>query len=174
MPKFKSIRRASSYEDVRYVSVEEIKKMSPPAVANTCKLVTLRVGNKEFPVTAFETLQVHLQHFLQELLAICRKGGVRFEERRFNSVKDVLALKTKVVVNCLGVAAKHIFGDNNVRGLKGYLIEYKNETKIKGVIGFQINSEPIKLYCFDDKILVGLTKEEKDDMKVDYKVVEDL
>jgi hypothetical protein len=36
----------------------------------------------------------------------------------------------------MGLESKRIFGDEKVYGLKGYLIEYNNTTKIKGVFGF--------------------------------------
>jgi hypothetical protein len=29
---------------------------------------------------------------------------------------------------------------------------------MKGIFGFKHQGQPVKLYCFDDKILVGLTK----------------
>jgi hypothetical protein len=58
----------------------------------------------------------------------------------------------------LGFGSKKLFGDDKIYGLKGYMIEYNNSTKIKGIFGFLWNNQPVKLYCFDEKILIGLTK----------------
>jgi hypothetical protein len=77
-----------------------------------------------------------MQNFLQELIAICRENGVKFYESKFNSIEDICTLKTKVIANCLGLSSKRIFGDEKVKGVKGYLIEYNNSTKIKGVFSF--------------------------------------
>ncbi len=50
----------------------------------------------------------------------------------------------------------------------------ENSTKIKGIYGFKHENGPVKLYCFDEKILIGLTKEDKEDLEINHKLVESL
>lgn len=59
-------------------------------------------------------------------------------------------------------------------GVKGHLIEYSNPTKIKGIYGFVFEGQPVKFYCFDNKILLGLTKEDSDNTEVNKELVEEL
>jgi hypothetical protein len=49
----------------------------------------------------------------------------------------------------MGLGSKKIFGDEKLEGLKGYLIEFNNSTKIKGNFSFKWMNEWVKLYCFD-------------------------
>lgn len=70
----------------------------------------------------------------------------------------MLELPNRVIVNCLGLGSKNVFGDENMYGIKGHLLEIKNSTQIKAIFGFKFKNDPLKLYCFDDKILIGLTK----------------
>lgn len=70
----------------------------------------------------------------------------------------------------MGLGAKKVFKDENMYGVKGHLIEINNSTKIKGIFGFKHQGEPVKMYCFDDKILLGLTKEYSDTNEVNPKL----
>lgn len=140
------------------MDIEEIKQKAPPFVAETCKPINLQIGNKKFKMVYFQTIQIHLQNFLPELIAICKIKGVQFVSRKLTDLNDVLGMPTKVLINCMGLGSKVIFKDNLVYGVKGHLIEIENSSKIRGIYGFKHENGPVKLYCFEEKILIGLTK----------------
>lgn len=85
----------------------------------------------------FETIQIHLQNFLSELISLCKAKDVKFENRKITGLNDILHTPTKVIINCMGLGSKYIFNDKNVYGVKGHLLEMENSTKIKGIYGFK-------------------------------------
>ena len=48
--------------------------------------------------------------------------GGQFVIRKFETPRDVLALSENVVVNCTGLGAKALFGDDELMPLKGLLV----------------------------------------------------
>lgn len=140
------------------MSLEDLKKVSPSYIAKTARECVLKINDKYYKSTVFQTLQINLEHLLQELMKISADLGIKIVNRKINDTEDIINLDEKVIVNCTGLGSKHIFNDQNLYGVKGYLLEFENPTKIKGIYGFLFEGKPVKMYCLEDKILVGLTK----------------
>ena len=71
------------------------------------------------------------------------------------------------MVNCLGLANKYIFGDQDIYGVKGTLLEFENNSPMLGVFYFDLKApQGLMLHCFKEKVLVGLTREDSEDVKV--------
>jgi glycine/D-amino acid oxidase-like deaminating enzyme len=60
--------------------------------------------------------------YLDALMQDVAVFGAKTRIRRFESIRDVMALDESVIVNCTGLGAKAIFGDSELVPLKGQLI----------------------------------------------------
>lgn len=68
------------------------------------------------------SLMIEPERFLAAMEAdVVAAGRGRIAARRFASLDDVLALEEDVVVNCLGLGARSVFGDETVVPIKGEL-----------------------------------------------------
>ena len=101
----------------------------------------------------------------------CKQLGIKFENYELTSIEDVHKIKQSYLVNSLGFGSKKIFGDENVYGTKGHLLEFSNPLKIKEYLCFKYNGG-LKFYCFDDKVLVGITSEQVENQEINPKMVE--
>ena len=63
-----------------------------------------------------------------------------------------------MIVNCMGLGSKYIFGDQDIYGVRGTLLEFDNSLQNNGMIAVNFEDEYLQLYSFKDKILVGLTR----------------
>jgi glycine/D-amino acid oxidase-like deaminating enzyme len=60
--------------------------------------------------------------YLQALLDDVARMGGRIEVRELGSPADVEALPEPIVVNCTGLGARSLFGDDELRPIKGQLV----------------------------------------------------
>lgn len=75
-------------------------------------------------------------------------------------------MKESTVVACLGLNSKFLFNDDKVYGVKGHLVELANTTGLKGVLGFEFDEGELGMYCFKDKILIGLSRENNEKVTI--------
>lgn len=68
-----------------------------------------------------ETLMVEPARFLRALRDDVERAGGLVITRRFASVEEILALGSPVVVNCTGIGARQLFGDDTLVPIKGEL-----------------------------------------------------
>ena len=59
---------------------------------------------------------------LPKLVADLKQASVQFEQRAFDSVTEVAALRQNIVVNCTGYGAKKLFADAGVIPQRGHLV----------------------------------------------------
>ena len=59
--------------------------------------------------------------YLREMVHDVRMAGGRIEVRELGSPADVVALPEPVVVNCTGLGARALFGDDELTPVKGQL-----------------------------------------------------
>lgn len=81
--------------------------------------------------------------FLQEVIGECKDRNVKFVNCEINSRQEILNFKEEHIVNCLGFSSKKLFGDNNLYGLKGHLLEFANPQGIEQFICIKHNNKPI-------------------------------
>lgn len=96
---------------------------------------------------------------LPKLASDLATGGVRFEQRTFATIADVLELPEAIVVNCTGYGAKQLFADDKVIAQRGHNIVLQ-KTDPKQFYFFSGGCEnPVIAYvfCRQDDIVVGGT-----------------
>ncbi len=57
--------------------------------------------------------------------------GGRIVIRKFESPRDVLALSENLIVNCTGLGAKALFGDDELMPLKGLLVLLPSQDEVR-------------------------------------------
>ncbi|MAN74549.1 MAG: FAD-dependent oxidoreductase [Henriciella sp.] len=69
----------------------------------------------------FKAMIIDPDYYLDAILQDAQLAGARTERVRFASVEDVMALDEKTIVNCTGLGASQIFGDEQLMPVKGQL-----------------------------------------------------
>jgi len=97
---------------------------------------------------------------LNELLEEAKAKGVKFHNKRFNDLKDVLALEEEVIFNCSGHGSYKLFGDKDIIPIAGHLI-YIN--KVPGIDYFLCSTNEagdiVSCYPHGNKLAIGLAYE---------------
>jgi glycine/D-amino acid oxidase-like deaminating enzyme len=86
--------------------------------------VLLQPGEHPFPTTyAVQNLMMRIEPsiYLDALLADFQRFGGRIVIRKLDARRDILWLPESLVVNCSGIGAKDLFGDEELIPLKGQL-----------------------------------------------------
>ena len=85
----------------------------------------LQRGEHPFPTPyAFERPELRIEPniYLPALMDDVLAFGGQFVIRKFETTRDVLALSENVIVNCTGLGAKALFGDEELMPLRGLLV----------------------------------------------------
>ncbi|MEZ5964596.1 MAG: FAD-dependent oxidoreductase [Planctomycetota bacterium] len=70
----------------------------------------------------FDTLLVEPPIYLTQMMRQVLRGGGKLQARTFASASDVTSLAESAIVNCLGLGAGRVFGDDSVRAVRGQLV----------------------------------------------------
>jgi D-amino-acid oxidase len=103
----------------------------------------------------FDTMFIQPPVYLDAMLRELRIAGVPVEVRAFRDAKEIQSLPEPVVVNCTGLGAKELFGDEELTPIKGQLTVLLPEEDIAYA------TLPPELYMFPrrDGIVLGGTHE---------------
>lgn len=86
-------------------------------------------------------------------------GTFTIEKRELKSPKEIQELSTSFVFNCMGVFSKKIFKDDNLYGVKGSMIYYKNVNNMKDVYQVSIGpDQELLMMPYFDVVAIGVTK----------------
>lgn len=69
----------------------------------------------------YHTLMIDPDYYLDMLMKDAQLAGARFIARRFETLDEVLALTQPVIVNCTGLGAGKLFGDETLMPIRGQL-----------------------------------------------------
>ena len=77
-----------------------------------------------FPITdvvGYDTMYVETGRFLRQMMRDIQVAGGRFEIRDFPALDAIAALPERLVFNCTGLGARHLFGDTELQPVRGQL-----------------------------------------------------
>lgn len=118
----------------------------------------LRADEHPFPVdrlTRFDTMYVETGRFLRELMKDFQIAGGRVVIRRFASPADVAALPEALVFNCTGLGARALFGDTELRPIRGQLAILLPQPEVQ----YAFTGEAGYMFPRPDGIILGGTFE---------------
>lgn len=104
---------------------EEYSNYLPEQIKHTFREVDVLLGKHPFKARTLQSLKIDMQSFLHTFTQQLRQKGATFVQRTF-SQQNVCELKEPVLFNCTGLASRHLFGDAELSGVKGHLLEYRN------------------------------------------------
>ncbi len=85
---------------------------------------TVLLGQHPFPVEnviEFDTMYVETGRFLRQMMRDIEASGGRFLIRRFATPSDIASLPERLVFNCAGMGSRELFGDTELRPVRGQL-----------------------------------------------------
>jgi glycine/D-amino acid oxidase-like deaminating enzyme len=130
--------------------------------------VLLQPGEHPFPTTyAIERpeLRIEPNTYLDALMHDVLDFGGQFVIRRFETPRDVLALSENVIVNCTGLGAKALFGDDELMPLRGLLVLLPPQPEVRYSTNGGVNIPEAQRNLFihmmprSDGIVLGGTSE---------------
>jgi D-amino-acid oxidase len=98
-----------------------------PLLPDETRTGTIRLGPGEHPFPTKYAIQrtemrfepsIYLEALMQDVIAF----GGKIRIRKFESPRDLMSLDESLIVNCTGLGAKAIFGDDQLIPLKGQLV----------------------------------------------------
>ena len=111
--------------------VNELRTPSPPSPDRPAPLpqllpdeVVLQPGEHQFPTKYAlwsPSLRIEPSIYLDALVRDFRLWGGKIVIRKFDTPRDLAALREPIVINCTGLGAKELFGDPELVPLKGQL-----------------------------------------------------
>jgi D-amino-acid oxidase len=119
---------------------------------------TLTPGEHPFPldtVVRFETMYVETGHFLRQAMRDIQIAGGRFEVRDLASPQAIAALPERLVFNCTGLGTRDLFGDQDLRPLKGQLAILLPQPEVR----YALSGGPGYMFPRPDGIILGGTAE---------------
>ena len=96
--------------------------------------VLLQPGEHPFPTTYCierPELRIEPNIYLPALMDDVVTFGGRFVIRKFETTRDVMALSENLIVNCTGLGARTLFGDEELMPLKGLLVLLPAQDEVK-------------------------------------------
>ena len=111
-----------------------------------------------FPVDGlvrYDTLYVETGRFLRQLMRDIQLAGGRIEVRRFATPADIAALSETLVFNCTGLGSRDLFGDMELRPVRGQLAVLLPQPEVQ----YAFTGEAGYMFPRADGILLGGTFE---------------
>jgi len=109
---------------------------------------------------SFYTMRIETPRYLDALLRDFRCGDGKVVVRRFEALNQVAELPEPVIVNCTGLGSGQLFGDDQIRPIKGQLAVLLPQPEVDYAY---VNLDPKNfLYMFprSDGIVLGGTEED--------------
>lgn len=103
----------------------------------------------------FDTMFIQPPVYLDAMLREVRIAGVPVEVRAFRDAKELLSLPEPVIVNCTGLGAKDLFGDEELVPIKGQLSVLLPEDDVT----YAIMAPELYMFPRQDGIILGGTHE---------------
>ncbi len=122
------------------------------------EIQTLEPGEHDFPaehVVRYMTMMIEPPVYLKSLMRDVLLAGGRVVAREFRGVADVLALPEAAIVNCTGLGAKKLFGDDDLVPVKGQLTVLVPQPEV----GYMAMHSGLYMMPRRDGILLGGTLE---------------
>lgn len=118
--------------------------------------VRVRIGQATLTANQYSTWLIDPTRLLPVLRRELESKSVHFVARTFDSERDVYALDEPVIVNCTGMGAREVFGDQQLVGRRGHLVRLQNPGKLDYMLNSWCGDAPIRyLFARHDDIVIG-------------------
>jgi hypothetical protein len=86
-----------------------------------------------FPVegmTVYDTMYVEIGRYLERMLQDVRERGGIVQQREFPSTESLGELSETLLFNCTGVGARRLFGDEELRPVRGQVVVLQSQPSV--------------------------------------------
>jgi len=139
--------------------VKAFDDFTPRDVVPLPRKGTLPFEKLNTPGREYSTWLMNPSILLPKLAADLAQASVPFEQRLFESKRDIASLPENIIINCTGYGAKKLFGDQKLIAQRGHLVILK-KTQPKQFYFFSggcANRVTSYVFCRQDDIVVGGT-----------------
>lgn len=121
------------------------------------------------PGRRFKTLFIHTPRFLNALVDDLHRLDIEIQQRHIESFKDIEKLPERVLVNCLALGSKTVFGDTSVYSARGVLVHMKPQA-----LGYCVHDGYKYMFPREDALILGgcFQPDREDDVPDDEMVQE--
>lgn len=95
--------------------------------------------------------------FMEDLYSKVKSKGAILQQKRFESVEDLLNLKESIIVNCMSMGSRELFNDPEFTPVRGQIIYFQPQEDIDYML-FQNIPESnyfFHIYPWSDRIVLG-------------------
>jgi len=145
---------------VRWVTSYEETQLTSPSPMDPYYPATKVLTQAEHPfplenVVRYETMYVETGHFLRQAMRDIQIAGGKIEGRDFATPEAIRGLPERLVFNCTGLGSRELFGDQELRALKGQLAILLPQPEID----YALSGGPGYMFPRPDGIILGGTAE---------------
>src|SRR5438105_1834699 len=103
----------------------------------------------------YDTMYVETGRYLRQMIRDVQLAGGKIEVRRFASPADIAALPESLVFNCTGLGSRELFGDQELRPVRGQLAILEPQPEVR----YAFTGGPGYMFPRPDGIVLGGTFE---------------
>ena len=101
------------------------------------------------------SMRIEPSTYLEALVSDVRNAGGHIELRRFGSLFELLALSERVIVNCTGLGARDLFGDEDLVPVKGQLTLLEAQPDISYRVAARFAGTSVSMTPRTDGLVLG-------------------
>jgi glycine/D-amino acid oxidase-like deaminating enzyme len=123
------------------------------------RLEELPAGSHPFPFThvrRFDTMMIDTPFYLEALMRDVRLAGATIVVRELRDAAELATLPEPVIVNCTGLGARSLFGDQELSPLKGQLTVLMPQPEVD----YAVLAGELYMFSRRDGVLLGGTHDE--------------
>ncbi|QIK96718.1 FAD-dependent oxidoreductase [Sphingomonas sp. HDW15A] len=118
------------------------------------------LGGGEHPflvehIVRFDTMYVESPRFMAQLASEVLRGGSEIRIRRFEQLTDLATLSEATIVNCTGIGARALIGDQELTPVRGQLVVLQPQDEVR----YAFTGDAGYMFPRKDGILLGGTFE---------------
>jgi glycine/D-amino acid oxidase-like deaminating enzyme len=89
------------------------------------ELEKLLIPDRFVAAYSFQTLVIDQKYYMQYMMKLLHKRGVRFEQRKLNSIDEIKDRRFDGIVNCAGLGAHSLVNDDEMYPIRGQVLRIK-------------------------------------------------
>jgi glycine/D-amino acid oxidase-like deaminating enzyme len=103
----------------------------------------------------YDTMYVETGRYLRQMLRDLQIAGGRIEVRKFAAPADIAVLAESLVFNCTGLGSRELFGDQDLRPMRGQLAILEPQPEVQ----YALTGGPGYMFPRPDGVILGGTAE---------------
>jgi glycine/D-amino acid oxidase-like deaminating enzyme len=114
----------------------------------------MRPAEHPFPVgmlLRYDTMYIETGRYLRQMTRDVLLGGGKFEVREFRTPAEIANLRESLVFNCSGLGSRSLFGDDELRPVRGQLAILEPQSEVQ----YAFTGEPGYMFPRPDGIILG-------------------